>query len=340
MGLPILHLLIPKKSKQPEPEQNEYGETALAFAPTIRLPNGEEAVPQQYLNVNRTLENLANVLAQISVPYGYQLFAGQGITCLYLMVGVIGKENYPKSAITKQRHKIVYGRRWMIEPTTPTSEIVQTSLLAIKKAREHEVRELFTVRINEGRYVTTPFNCHLDLPLMVGNGSVLEGDSVVNVELLLENVRFAGGCFSLKQQVSLGRKTVYELMLIGGSTHFPELVNYSIAVICERNDKRDFLHQLIAALIQRSDRHIEEIVAFNGFKRFSHNVDPIELARFSYQTRNIKATDPRFNAVFANVAYTVDASKAPRFNDGELGCQQRELLASYGDLDGYLPLDK
>lgn len=339
MSVPILHL-ISKQLDAKHARQNEFGETPLEFAPTIRLSNGEEAVPQQYLDIDRKLDNLSNVLAHISVPQGYQLFAGQEGSCLYLIVGVIGKENYPATPEIAKMDKMVYGRRWLIEPTTPTSEIVQTSLLAIKKVREHEVRELLTVRIDQGSRVTTPFNCHLDLPLMAGNKSTLGKAPALDVDEQLKGLAFAGCTFEIHGQAVLGDKIIYELSVIGTSSHFPELENGSITVVCEQPSRADFVHQLVLSLIARSDRYIDETVAFKGFKRFSHSLDPIELARFSFQTRNVKVTDSRFDKGFENMSYKVDASKAPLFNDGELGRQQRELVASFDNLGGYLPLEK
>jgi hypothetical protein len=345
MGIPNLYLCA-AGPKQSHSSMNEFGETPLAYAPTIRLANGEEVVPQQYMNVDRTLNNLANVLTHIAVPKGYQLFAGQDDSCLFVIVGVVGKENYPGSAEIAQRDKMVYGRRWLIEPTTPTSEIVQTSMLAIKKVREHEVRELLTVSIDGGRRRTTPFNCHLDLPLLVGNQAALYGSrarvnsSALSVEAQLKALTFAGYKFEINQQVTLGDKQLYELMLVGKSTHFPELANSTIALVCEHPSQQDLLHQLIAALILSSDRYVEEHFAFKGFKRFSHNVDPIGLAKFSYETRNVETTDPRFDRGFEAMSYDVDASKAPVYNNGELGRQQRALVSSYDNLGGYLPLEK
>jgi len=344
MSVPVLRL-ISTKSDGNQPKQNDFGETPLAYAPTIRLSNGEDAVPQQYLDVERTLSNLSNVLAHISVPRGYQLFAGQEGSCLYLIVGVVGKENYPPNAATAKLDKLVYGRRWLIEPTTPTSEIVQTSLLAIQKVREHEVRELFSVRTSQGSKatcVTTPFNCHLDLPLMAGNRSMLSREPsapMLDVAAQLKDLKFADYTFELQRQILFAGKPIFELRVLGYSQHFPELKNESITVVCEQHNCHDFLHQLITVLIAQSDRYVEENFAFKGFKRFSHDLDPVELAKFSYQTRNVKVTDKRFDKGFKDMSYKVDASKAPSYNDGELGRQQRRLVSSFDNLGGYLPLD-
>ncbi len=320
--------------------ENSFGETPLAYAPSIELSNGEKAVPQQFLDVNRQLDNLCNVLAEISLPASYQLFAGQEASCLYLIVGVIGHENYTGYKASIYDDKIVYGRRWLIEPSTPTSEIVQTALLAVKKVREHEARELLTVRINQGRNVATPFNCHLDLPLMAANtGELLSVDSARDegVEELLARVRFAGFSFSVINRHRLSNSRIIELKLEGQSRYFPELGGEIIAVnYCEEHNG-DFLHQLMSELIQKGDRHIEESTSFRGFARFSRKINPIDLAKFSYTTRNIKATDPRFDRNFEDMSYKVDAAKAPAYNAGALGEQQRAKVASVDSLLGYLP---
>jgi hypothetical protein len=93
----------------------------------------------------------------------------------------------------------------------------------------------------------------------------------------------------------------------------------------------------MATLIKHSDRFVEERVAFKGFHRFSHNLDVTKLAEFSYTTRNVKIKDSRFDAEFAGMSYRVDQSKAPYYNSGSLGRQQRKLLAEFDSLGGYLP---
>ena len=333
--------LAPQWPESASSHENDFGETALKFAPKIRLANGESAVPQQFLNVCRNQSNLSNILANISTPSNFQLFAGQEGSCLFLVVGVIGKENYPSNTRAREQTKIVYGRRWIIEESTPTSEVVQTAMLAIKKAREHEVRELVTLSINHGKNRATPFNCHLDLPLMVGNQALMQASEVPAIDDLIEGVRVDGNRLKLVRSVTLGSKRIVEVALAANEAqcYFSELEKAVITVICEDADGHDFLHQLMATLIKQSDRYVEESVAFKGFHRFSHNVDVLKLAEFSYQTRNVSVTDTRFNNEFKDMSYRVDAAKAPVFNVGELGRQQRQKLAEYDVLGGYLPCE-
>lgn len=323
--------------------ENEFGETALNFAPRIRLSNGELAVPQQFLEVSRTLENLSNVLAEIQLPKHYQLFCGQEASVLYLQIGVIGQENYAASVKVPGQDKVVYGRRWIIEDSTPSSEIVQTAMLAVKKAREHELRELVTLRINDGKSIATPFNCHLDLPLMQGNRSAMNSDTPFSINSALPKIRIAKASLKLIQSITFGSKRIIEVCINTDKNtnvsdfHFPELLNTTITVVCEQADGSDFLHQLISTLITLSDRTIEEQIAFKGFNRFSHKIDVLKLAEFSYQTRNISATDSRFDSAFENMSYRIDASKAPGYNHGKLGRQQRNLMSKFKNLGGHLP---
>ena len=151
---------------------NCFGERALPYAPKVKLADGSHAVPQQFIEVNRSLTSVEKILGEISLPENYVLFAGKIDSVVFLQVSVIGCENYPSTpAKSVQLAKIVYGRRWLLEPTTPTSEVVQTAFLAVKKVREHELREhvfLLGEQNNQQNelHQSTPFNTHLDLPLM------------------------------------------------------------------------------------------------------------------------------------------------------------------------------
>jgi len=135
----------------------------------------------------------------------------------------------------------------------------------------------------------------------------------------------------------LSNSQLIELKLEGQSRHFPELTGSTLAVNCREKDDSDFLYQLINELIQLSDRFIEESVCFKGFARFSRNIDPLNLAKFSYVTRNIDATDPRFDRNFEDMSYKVDAAKAPTYNTGLLGQKQRAAVGSIDGLLGHLP---
>ncbi len=322
---------------------NSYGETPLPFAPQVTMQDGRTIVPQQYLDVERTLENLENVLAQISLPKHLQLFAGQEGSVVFLIVGIVGKENYPNALTRAEQDKIVYGRRWLIEPTTPTSEIVQTALLAVKKVREHELREKVCLHIDgtefgiERRLSTTPFNNHLDLPLLVGQKAELQTPSELTVAEQCKQFKVDGMEVGLVRDMQFAGQTLAEIKLTGNSEQFPELADQTLVVSFRRAS--EFAHALMQTLISQCDQYAEQIVRFEGCARFSYRFNPFSLAKFSFQTRNIQSGDARFDKAFKDMSYRVDAAKAPKLSSGELGQQQRRFLSSYNDLGGYTPLE-
>lgn len=324
-------------------EVNCYGETPLPFAPRIRLDGGSSAVPQQYLGVQRTLENLENILADITVPKGFLLFAGQLGQTLFIVAAIFGEENYPKGPASAGQDKVVYGRRWLIEPTTTTSEVVQTAMLAVKKAREHELREKFSVSINRFKNKATPFNCHQDLPLMVKSQQSLmiactrlTKSGIVDV---LQSIRIEGLELKFRGLVELGERRIVDVFVAQQDKRmvFAELNGRALTVVCEEQSIEHFVHQLFNTCLQLVDRFVEENTTFKGFARFSHDVSPVAVAEFSYLTRNVTANDSRFDAQFEDMSYRVDSAKAPTISRQRLGELQRHVLAQYPGLAGYGP---
>lgn len=344
-------LLLNVAQNLAENTENDFGETPLAYSPRVSVVSGACAVPQQYLSVERTLANLERVLAEIRVPPGFQLFAGQEGDILFLEVGIIGEENYPLHADFSTQPKIVYGRRWLIEATTPTSEVVQTALLAVKKAREHELREKFKLSSEQAGWAT-PFNCHQDLPLMAAQQRAFETphSSFLNEEQLshlLAHVTVGQFGFRIDRCTPLAGGFIFELApylistklqgTASSANDFPELLSGKLIVTCEQKTEAQFLHQLFSACLARSDRYVDEHFSFSGFHRFSHSISPVVIAQFSRMTRKLKPDDDRFNKVFEDMSYRVDSAKAPTLNAGVLGEQQRAFIKRQPTLTGYLP---
>ncbi len=327
-----------------------YGETPLPFAPQIRLGQGKPIVPQQFLSVERNVRNIEAILNKIDFANDYLLFAGEINGVLYLQVGIIGCENYPQNAQQASENKIVYGRRWLLEPATPTSEVVQTALLAIKKAREHELRENLSMTL-AGQRSTTPFNTHMDLPLMKSNPTFFTAESAQldkskkisfeqRVIAVLESLRLKSFNLSLDKIILIGqRKSVIEMRVkqTHTHTHFPEFRDLELDLLCLEFNESEFLHELMNKLIKVSNRHVEEQFTFDGFARFSQQICPKKVAEFSYQTRNIKTQDPRFHQHFKNMSYDVDSTKAPTYSSGALGQKQRAKIRQNKVQGGYLP---
>jgi len=337
MTAPLLHCVQIDERLKP----NAFGEVPLPYAPMVTLADGRRAVPQQYIDVVRTQENIEKVLACIKLPKHFQLFAGQEGSVLFLIVAIVGEENYPSANTPRGQQKIVYGRRWLIEQTTPTSEIVQTALLAVKKVREHELREKIVVALERGSDLssvkTTPFNNHHDLPLLAGNFDSLLTDTTLSIKEQCELIQVDGLSLSLLGQTVIGEQTIAELKLTGQSDQFDDLSKRPFVVVVKHTAQ--FAHALAQTLINLSDRYIEEQFFFNDCPRFSRQVSPFRLAEFSYQTRNIESQDLRFTTAFNDMSYRVDAAKAPFISSGCLGDQQRDFLAQYQHLGGYLPKD-
>ncbi len=121
-----------------------HGEEPLTNAPIIELGNGKSCIPQHYLFYKHSLKSVEQIVALVDFDESYPVFACEDEKGIYVQVGVIGFDNYHRLSSDK---KIVYGRKWRIETQLPSSEIIQTIFLAIKKAREHEIRELFRLEV-------------------------------------------------------------------------------------------------------------------------------------------------------------------------------------------------
>jgi len=345
----IRSFIIPKNDLHQNKNQSSLGESPLPFAPHITMQNNQSIVPQQYLDVTRTVDNIERILNKIEFHEHYLLFAGRLNSALYIQVGIIGTENYPNNKQQSNEVKIVYGRRWLIEPTTPTSEVVQTALLAIKKAREHELREKFVLKIynqlnKQQTQKTTPFNSHMDLPLMVGNSKTLTTPSNNNIRELVKQIHFSSLSVQLDKITTLNNGSCLIEATLASTTipdkHFTELTDKKISFLIEDQSQQRFLHGLMSELIRCSDSYIEENFTYDGFARFSQNVNPIKIAEFSYKTRNIDNIDKRFENYFKDMSYRVDSSKAPNYASGELGEKQRTAVIKNQVSAGHMPSEQ
>jgi hypothetical protein len=128
---------------------------------------------QHYLSYQHSLQSVEQLLLDIDFDPRYPIFVSQADadlsaktgSGLYVQVGIVGVDNYKSS--DNGQEKLVYGRKWRVEPQLPSSEIIQTIFLALKKAREHEIRELF--RLEHKDKMTTPLNNHHDFPLLTNS---------------------------------------------------------------------------------------------------------------------------------------------------------------------------
>jgi len=318
----------------------------MAHAPQIQLDDGTNCIPQHYLSYQHTLDSVSNIIADINYDQHYVLFADQDNTGIFIQVGVVGLDNYVSSE--KQTHqKIVYGRRWRVERNLPSSEIIQTAFLALLKAREHEVRELF--KWHHKQNTTTPFSCHHDLPLMAMSSKTqtLETSTAelnqLEIASLLASIRYDQCEFELQDVISLcGEQNVLSIKIVPSrQTRLPELYERTISFVCDSLKQDTILYSLIDMLISMSNRHVEEHFTFKSYARFSrlNSIDKISTLSAQTRKREREAHDHKdsFDMVFSRSNYDTDSSRVPRIYEGQLGRKINQQLAQLNIGEGILP---
>lgn len=322
------------------------GESALENAPSARLSNGQECIPQHYLVFNHNTYTVKNILSDITYHDRYPLFVCEDCSGLYLQVGIIGEDNYQTDAI--HRNKIVYGRKWRIEPQLPTSEIIQTAFLALQKAREHEVRELF--RLEEQGFTCTPFNNHHDLPLMAQHQKLLQRPTNHNsiddfadaIKNALAKIHYDHSRFEFLSLTSLRENLwLVDIKLhVSEKTILQELIEKpKLSFLLHQPDSNHLYHQLMDTCLKLSNQHVEENFSYKDFCRFNrdHNIEAI--ASLSVNLRN-QHQDIEFSTKFKKSNYDTDLTRAPVLDDSSYSDRLREQFKKYSPLAGILPIDK
>ena len=327
------------------------GEKPIKNAPPIELSNGENCIPQHYLIFEHTLESVELIVLQVEFDRKYPIFVSQDDQGLFIQVGVVGYDNF-KPRSQQMERKIVYGRRWRVEQQLPTSEIIQTIFLAIKTAREHEIRELFQLTV-DGR-TTTPFNNHHDLPLMVRqqsqilNSAKLQIDEktieLQNIEKALAKVSNDFSSFELIDcnQTAGGQWLVDIQINTSIQSELEELNEGVLSLIVSALNENEVLYQLISSLIDLSNRWIEENFCYRGYARFSRQNQVSEIARLSSRTRktdHLEHEQQVFLKRFEQANYYTDLTRVPKMHQGDLSKKLKNSLHQFGRLNGLLPVD-
>ena len=321
------------------------GETRMKDAPSIQLKDGSNCVPQHFLQYEHTLESIQKVVLDCHYEDRFPLFVGKDNSGIYIQVGVIGYDNYRTHG--GQSKKIVYGRKWRVEPTFPTSEIIQTVFLALKKAREHEVREIFKLSIH--KKLTTPFSGHHDSPLLESKSIFLIKHSEimsfqhfgVELEKLLTRIEYDRSRFSL---VGIERRKNSDILidlkfLSTNCSQLREMRDKALTLILSNYDLNQFLHTLIDKLVHYSNREIDENFKYKAFKRFSYKNSVEEISELSIYIRDKQHIhNEKFLKVFKATNYETDKSRVPVVITQELADKIEQSLAQFGKLDGVLPL--
>ncbi|WDE05332.1 hypothetical protein SG34_029275 [Thalassomonas viridans] len=315
------------------------GETAIQHAPKVRLTSGELCIPQHYLVYQHTLESVEQLILDIDYSSRYPVFASQDAGGIYLQVGVIGYDNYKQ--VNSREMKIVYGRKWRVEPQLPTSEIIQTAFLAIKKAREHEVRELF--RLDFQGAITTPFNNHHDLPLMAQQNALFTGDTrqrcrYQQLAQCLKHASYDGATFELQhlEQYRAGPWLADIRLIPGKETQLPEIAEQNLLLQLDCPSENELLFRLFEKLLALSDRHVDEYFSYRKFNRFSHKLNVFAVAEFSVRLRNkeVIRENASLAATFEQANYHTDQTRIPKLTQGKLKDKIKATLESLGPIQG------
>lgn len=345
------------------------GETPLPKAPAIVLDDGTNCIPQHYLSYQHTLESVAEIISSVDFDPQYVLFVDEDKGSIFIQVGIIGKDNYQNLA---QQHakKIVYGRRWRVEPQLPSSEIIQTAFLALTKAREHEIRELFKYTVNnqyknkvKALHVTTPFSCHHDLPLIAMSKATNAEKQNTPLDLrrlkkVLERIKYDYASFHYEgiQTLDTQKSLLTVRIKAGKNTSLPELINqYSLKqrngkssatargnvvhIILNETTEDGLMYGLIDYLIGLSNRYVEEYFRFKGFARFSRKQSISKISALSAKTR-VEAstkTDAEFASAFTHANYETDITRVPKIMPGKLGDKLKNQLNKFDIKYGILP---
>lgn len=327
------------------------GEKAIENAPPIELSNGQNCIPQHYLIFEHTLESVEKIVIQIEFDDKFPIFVSEDSQGIYIQIGIVGYDNFLPRSQQYQR-KIVYGRRWRVEQQLPTSEIIQTIFLAIKTAREHELRELFQLQV-DGRQ-TTPFNNHHDLPLMSRQRNLIvecgvinqpidiRGEAFIDIQLILNLIEYDASTFRLINcQPVTSQQWIIELKI--ERTHMSELEETkidSLSFIIKSLSENELLHSLMSSLIELSNLLVEEGFFYDGFARFSRHNHVKSIARLSSKLRAIDHIENKQLAFMKNFEqrnYDTDITRVPKIQSGPLADKLRNSLQKFGKLAGLLP---
>ncbi len=309
----------------------QLGEAPIQNAPQIELKNGRRCIPQHFLTYQHSRHTIEGILSHIDYDDRYLLFVDQDTDVPFIQVGIVGFDNY--KAKTKQPgQKIVFGRKWRVEPNLPTSEIIQTAFLALKKAREHEIRELFKVKFKGCS--ATPFNSHHDLPLLARNRDLVETSHKYFNDLsdCVKSIWYEGAQFELTQ---IEQRHAHQWLV---DIAFKQDV---FTLILNKLDENALLYSLMDHLISESDRHVDETFTYEGFARFSRRNSVGALAELSANVRgtfaDVNCANAHFDKNLAQEKYDTDSSRVPQLTISPYSDSLRQRLNALDIKTGFIP---
>ncbi|GAA63123.1 hypothetical protein P20311_0900 [Pseudoalteromonas sp. BSi20311] len=305
--------------------QHSY-EQPISYAPLVQLANKNWIVPQHFLRYKHTLASVNEVLNDISFSNHFSVLAAEKNSDIYLQVAVLSPDNYRADNKAK---KLLFGRRWPVEQNLPTSELIQTAFLALKVAREHEVRELFQLQHQEA--TSTPFNNHHDLPVMAQNPDLVTSGSVETTSLatIITRLVFADAPVTLMSHQSIATgEQLYTVKLNCEDCQLSEFNHTQLSFLASDSSPNSFLHSFINALVNTSNEYVNEHFKYQGFARFSKHVRAERVGELSVSMRSPSSVSLcSMGKQEANqLNFEIDSARAPQ------GCGQAigGFLAAHG----------
>ena len=325
----------------------QLGESPIKDAPLIALSNGETCIPQHYLLYQHDRTSVEKIVLDIEYSTDYPVFVGENMQGIYIQLGIIGRDNYALSAKTDAK-KLVYGRKWRVETSLPTSEIIQTVFLAIKTAKEHEIRELF--QLTHQGCTTTPFNNHHDLPVLARVKDAFSHSLQMTEQLCeegvkqaLANIRYDSARFELLNLEQRNNKQWLLDIHVKPSkkTQLDELLtsDVELTILLPQLSINMLYQQLMSELIALATTHIEQNFRYKGFNRFSKEHDIMLIAELSSQLRHKSYLENKNEFIDQFIAsnYDTDKTRVPSLYQGLLSDKIKDLLRTYPQLEGFLP---
>lgn len=309
----------------------QLGEAPIENAPQIELKNGRRCIPQHFLTYQHSRQSIEEVLTHVKYDDRYLLFVDQDADVPFIQVGIVGFDNY-KVKSKQPGQKIVFGRKWRVEPNLPTSEIIQTAYLAIKKAREHEIRELFKVKFKGCS--ATPFNSHHDLPLLARNRDLVETSHNYfnNLSDCVKSIRYEGAKFDL---IQIEQRHSHQWLI---DIAFKQ---DQFTLILNTLDENALLYALMDYLISESDRHVDETFTYKGFARFGRQNSVGALAELSANVRgnfaDVNCANAHFDENLAQEKYDTDSSRVPQLTNSPYSDKLRQHLNALDIKTGFIP---
>ncbi|WP_166368073.1 hypothetical protein [Psychromonas sp. SA13A] len=313
------------------------GEKVMPKAPKILLSNGDYCVPQHYLTYHHTLQSVEALICDIEYDPRYVVFAAQELSGIYIQVGVVGHDNYHKKSTQKESQlKLLFGRKWRVEPELPTSEIIQSVFLAIKKSREHEVRELFKLTLNDS--TTTPFNTHIDLPLMAEfydkdqciSEPIATTSTEQKINQVLNKINYDNSQLSLleAQQRPNGLWLVDIKVQQTERSTLPEMDNATLYLMVDELSLNALSRALMQEFIRLSDLHVDKHFSYQGFHRFDPDIDIADIADLSQQSRKHELA-AHFASEFSKSNKEIDLMRIPTVKEGVLAQKHKQIIEQF-----------